>query len=274
MSRNCFEFIWQAWHFIDNSQQTQDAGRLFKMWPVYRYFLQKFRSVCSPKQELSLDETGIPWQGHLKFQTYKPGRITKCWALVRMVCEAVLVYICNMEIHAAEGKKLEDTVLSLLEQNLRQNHHICQDDFYNSVTLAETLLDTKVRVCGTMRANGHSTWPRTWNQTVEKRAIIILKEGWRRVPSVEGWKTCANDKHNPRINSWGQTSTSVITKFWGKLSNDRKGWYCVRWTVHCSVHFFFVQNTKHKEKKYKSFLHEVGRSWISKVQNTTMPSSD
>ena len=33
-----------------------------------------------------------------------------------MVCEAVSGYICNMEIYAAEGKKLQDTVLSLLEE--------------------------------------------------------------------------------------------------------------------------------------------------------------
>ena len=51
-----------------------------------------------------------------------------------------------------EGKKLEDTVLSLLDRNL-ENHHIYQDSFYNSVRLAQTLLDSNVRLCGTMRAN-------------------------------------------------------------------------------------------------------------------------
>jgi len=61
LSRNRFESIWQAWHFSDSRQQTQDSGRLFKIWPVYEYFVQKFRSVYSPKQELSLDETMIPW---------------------------------------------------------------------------------------------------------------------------------------------------------------------------------------------------------------------
>ena len=58
-----------------------------------------------------------------------------------------------MEIYSAEGKKLEDTVLSLLDRNLGQNHHIYQDNFYNSVRLAQILLDRNVRVCGTMRAN-------------------------------------------------------------------------------------------------------------------------
>ena len=34
-----------------------------------------------------------------------------------MVYDAVSGYICNMEIYRAEGKKLEDTVLSLLDRN-------------------------------------------------------------------------------------------------------------------------------------------------------------
>ena len=56
----------------------------------------------------------IPWQGSLKFRTYSPGKITKYGVLVRMVCEAVSGYICNMAIFSAEGEKLEDKVLSLL----------------------------------------------------------------------------------------------------------------------------------------------------------------
>jgi hypothetical protein len=50
VSRNHFESIWQAWHF---SQQTQDLGRLFKIWPMYEYFVKKFSSVYCPKQEVT-----------------------------------------------------------------------------------------------------------------------------------------------------------------------------------------------------------------------------
>jgi hypothetical protein len=73
ISRNRFESIWQAWHFSDNSQQTKDLGCLFKIFLVYEYFVQKFRSVYSQKQELSLDEAMVPWWGHLAFRTYNPG---------------------------------------------------------------------------------------------------------------------------------------------------------------------------------------------------------
>jgi len=94
--------------------------------------------VYSPKQELSLDEAMIPWRGRLAFRTYNPGKKMKYRLLVRMVCEAVSGYICNMEIYTAEGKKLQDTVLSLLDRNLGHNHNLYQDNFYNSVKLAET----------------------------------------------------------------------------------------------------------------------------------------
>jgi hypothetical protein len=44
----------------DNSQQTQDAVRLFQMRPVYEYFLRKYRSLYSPKPEMSLDDAMNP----------------------------------------------------------------------------------------------------------------------------------------------------------------------------------------------------------------------
>jgi hypothetical protein len=61
MSRNRLESSWQAWNFSDSSQQTQESGRLFKIWLVLEYSAQKFSSAYNPKQELSLDEAVVPW---------------------------------------------------------------------------------------------------------------------------------------------------------------------------------------------------------------------
>ena len=97
----------------------QDSGRLFKIWHMYEYFVYKFTSVYSPTHELSLDEAMIPWRGCLKFRTSNPGEITKYGVLMKMVCEAVSCYICNMEIYSAEGKKLEDTVFITFGQKLK-----------------------------------------------------------------------------------------------------------------------------------------------------------
>ena len=54
--------------------------------------------------------------------------------------------------------------------------HIYQDNFYNIVRLAQTLLDRNVRDYSMRRANGHSTRPRSGRQACDKREVGILEE--------------------------------------------------------------------------------------------------
>lgn len=154
ISRHRFQQIWTTfWHFNDNSKMDICSGRLFKIQPVLDYFLNKFRTIYKPKQQLSLDEEMVPWRGRLRFRTYNPAKLTKYGLLVRMVCESDTGYICNMDIYTAEGKKLEETILSVLGPYLGIWHHVYQDNYYNSTTIAESLLQNKTRVCGTIREN-------------------------------------------------------------------------------------------------------------------------
>jgi len=51
----------------------------------------------------------------------------------------------------------------------------------------------------------------------------------------------------------------------------------VLYLLNCALlNAFFVCRTinTHKKVKYKNFLHEIGRSWISEVQNQSEPNSD
>jgi len=68
-----------------------------------------------------------------------------------MLCEAVSGYICNMEIYSAEEEVGGHSVITFRQKLRPKSSH--QDNFYNSVRLAQTLLDRNVRVCGPMRAN-------------------------------------------------------------------------------------------------------------------------
>jgi len=52
---------------------------------MYEYFIQKFRPVYSPKQELLLEEDVKPRQGCPKFRIYNLGKITKYAMLLRRV---------------------------------------------------------------------------------------------------------------------------------------------------------------------------------------------
>jgi hypothetical protein len=46
-----------------------------------------------------------------------------------MLCEAKTKYISNMEIYTALGKKLNDMVMSVPENNLGVHHHVHQTIF-------------------------------------------------------------------------------------------------------------------------------------------------
>jgi hypothetical protein len=44
-----------------------------------------------------------------------------------------------MEIFTTEGKILEDIILSVVSDNLKQKHHLYLDNYYNTVKAAKTL---------------------------------------------------------------------------------------------------------------------------------------
>ena len=138
-------------HFNNNSEAPLPADRISKVKPHLYYFLPKFQSIYIPKEELSLEEAMKKWRGRLRFKTYSLGKLTRYGISVRVLSESETGYICNLEIYTGEGKKLQETVLSVLQPYLGSWHHIYQDNYYNSVSTSEILLKNKTRVCGTIR---------------------------------------------------------------------------------------------------------------------------
>jgi hypothetical protein len=60
-------------------------------------------------EQLSM-EAVIPWRGRLRMQTNNPGKH--------------LGYIGNLDIYSDEGKRLQETIVSVLEPYLDQNYHV------------------------------------------------------------------------------------------------------------------------------------------------------
>lgn len=125
--------------------QGNTTDRLFKIKPILDYFVKKCQLVYKTNQEISLDEGIIPWRGKLKFRTYKQAKIIKYGLLVRVICETITGYIGNIEIYGGKGRRLKETISSLLEPYLDQWYHVYQDNYYNSIKIAENLLKNKVR---------------------------------------------------------------------------------------------------------------------------------
>jgi len=123
----------------------------------------------------------------------------QCWE--NKIWSAVSDYICKMKIHIAERQSLEDTVLSLREQLRPESSHL-SSHLYNIVRSAETLLDRKARVCGSVGTNkGHSTWPECETNHLTKGQSVFWRKDDVIVQVLKDKETCANEKHNPWQNS-------------------------------------------------------------------------
>ncbi|XP_046831401.1 piggyBac transposable element-derived protein 5-like [Vespa crabro] len=127
MGLNRFMQIWRMWHFCNNDLLHDKSDRLFKIREVLNYIQQKFETVYTPKQQLSLDEC--------------------------MLYETASGYICNFKVYSDSEATLENTILTILDPYVGFHHHVYVDNYYNSVHTAELLLQKKTRVCGTIRAN-------------------------------------------------------------------------------------------------------------------------
>lgn len=303
MSRMRFEQILTFFHLSDNSLNTSNEDRLYKIKPLLDYFLPKFQSLYVPKQQLALDEAMVPYRGRIRFRTYNPAKITKYGILVRMVCESETGYICNFEIYTGEGKKLQETILSVLEPYLGSWHHIYVDNYYNSVSTAEILLEKKTLVCGTIRENrGLPKVLKEKSKCLQRGEMTFLRKGlivliiWKDKRLVRMISTI----HDASMKATGKrkrNSTDDIIKpscilEYNKYMKgvDRAGQYLancsilrksVKWykkvaffLINCALFNAFKIYCKcnlQNKKRYKRFLLEVVRKWITVDACSTVP---
>jgi hypothetical protein len=68
-------------------------------------------------------------RGFLEFRICNHGKIMKYVLLEWCVELNEDVYVCNMETYNS-GKKLEDTIPSVMKKNICLNHYTCQRYFY------------------------------------------------------------------------------------------------------------------------------------------------
>jgi len=102
--------------------------------------VNNFGTNYIPNREISLDESMLRWWGRLRFHIYNLSKITKYGILVRIVCESLTGYICNLQIYDGKCGPLTETVGFLLEPYEGKGYRLYQDNYYNSVHQKNKLL--------------------------------------------------------------------------------------------------------------------------------------
>jgi hypothetical protein len=302
MSRDRFRQIWQSWHFVNN-EEASGTDMIQKVGKMLANFLHKFVNVYSPKRELSLDEGIIPWRGRLSFKVYNASKIIKYGILVRIVCEALTGYICNMQIYSGQGRRLNDTISILLEPYMNKGHHVYMDNYYNSVGTSEMLLDYGIRTCGTIRVNRGVPDPLKQitlrrGETAFRRRGDILVQLWKSKRDVRMISTIHpatmieshNIDWNTRQNIWKPVCVVEYNKYMKGVdrADQYLSYYHImrrtrKWTkrvalylINCALfNSYCTFKTTHVNNRlgYKQFLRRIAQSWIRGCQPEDEPST-
>lgn len=156
MARNRFQTILHCLCFYDaNTDPTEH--RLHKINNVLNHLLNNFSKVFSPGKNLSLDEAMVLWRGRLSFRQYIKNKRHKYGIKLYELCTSdgyilnILVYTGKGTIVNPEKGHTYEVVMRLMQEYLNKGHALFLDNFYNSVQLAEKLMENQTNMCGTLQ---------------------------------------------------------------------------------------------------------------------------
>lgn len=182
MARNRFQSILQCLCFYDVDIDSTN-NRLHKIDNVLNHLLNNFTKVYSPGKNLSLDEAMILWRGRLSFRQYIKNKKNKYGIKLYELCTAD-GFILNILIYTGKGTIVNtgkghtyEVVMRLMQQYLSKGHALYLDNFYNSVVLAEDLMEKQTNMCGTLQQNREGNPIEVVRQKLKKGEHISRQKG-------------------------------------------------------------------------------------------------
>lgn len=265
-----YKQIARYFHFCNNEALIDPSDRLAKVRTVMEYLVEKFKAYYLPNKELSLDEGVLGWRGRLIFKVYNPDKPDKYGIKLYILCEAKSGYVFNFSVYHGVGTTIKETVTSLIDPIKHCGYTVYMDNFYNSVSLADTLYhECGTHCCGTLRLPRGA--PKDLQKVVKDPKFPVHEVEYRRKDNtfIVCWKdkrlvsmisTCHNAathkvtlKRKKKIG--GRTRMEKITVDRPKMIHDyNKNMSGVDHFDQMVKYYKFVRRTPRWTKKMISFL--------------------
>ena len=231
MSRNRIEELLSVLHVCDNENLTA-SDKMAKVRPFYAMINQKCLECFLNEEELSIDESMLPYYGrHSSKQRIvgKPVRMGyKMWVLASSIG-----YVVQFEPY--QGAKTagsckssaskwglgEHVVLDLLaELPTGVSYHIHFDNFFTSIRMMQYLNSNNIQATGTIRSNRLGKCTIENSKTLEKkqRGYFDQRTDSDNIVTIVGW----NDNRCVYVtsNTSGAQPTATVSR-WCRKSNTR-----------------------------------------------------
>ena len=168
MTRDRFFQIYRYLHFRDNNDPSIVTNRLdpgydaiWKIRPIVDHLNTKFRSRYIPKENVSVDESMIPFKGRVHFRQYMKAKPTKWGIKAWAMAESDSGYMLGLNIYCGKSDHTEAGLTYKVVMDLvrlceiqGQGHTIYMDNLYSSTKLFNDLYKTHLtKAAGTVRLN-------------------------------------------------------------------------------------------------------------------------
>lgn len=184
-----FHHIKQFLHFEDNDSydpQTHPNPKLNKIWPIYTKLVTNFRSMCTPEQNITIDESLLLYKGRLGWIQYIPLKRARFGIKTYLLCESKSGYVWNFLIYTGHGTLLNpefrdhlvsmQVVLTLAEPLFGKGYCLTMDNYYNCPRLADILITHQTDVYGTLKVNRKDV-PKGLQRKLNKGELIGYQRG-------------------------------------------------------------------------------------------------
>lgn len=163
MSISRFRVLIRALRFDDITDREQ-RRELDKMAPI-RQLVELVTNNCRnnyvPSDYLTLDEQLVGFRGRCGFIMYIPNKPDKFGIKIFMVVDTKFPYVYNFEIYVGaqpegpfqKSNKVNDVVHRVLDPLYDLGCNVSMDNYFTNLPLAKELLQKKITIVGTMKAN-------------------------------------------------------------------------------------------------------------------------
>lgn len=190
LSYKRFLILKKCLHFSDNSRYdpaSHPQPKLNKIWPILEHLNNKFKILCTPERDVTIDESLMLYKGRLGWVQYLPLKRARFGIKTYMLCESKSGYVWSVTIYTGKDTKFDDEyndlpqssqiVMSLMKPLLNNGYCLTVDNFYSSPQLADLLIANKTDIYGTVRPSRKDMPPSFRSKKLKKGEVVAFQRG-------------------------------------------------------------------------------------------------